>query len=108
MFALLDEQQSNAMKAKSKRSKDNDEQEGMQHESNLDFSSGMTILPGLSLKSGQKKMSIPFVDLHFSSSSRSLDCYGLLLSGQTRPNRCFLRTSESPSTWVAIQLSFFH
>jgi hypothetical protein len=27
----------------------------MQSESNLDFSSGMTILPGLSFKSGKKK-----------------------------------------------------
>jgi hypothetical protein len=35
--------------------KDNNEQEGMQRESDLDFSSGLTILPGLSFKTGKKK-----------------------------------------------------
>jgi hypothetical protein len=40
------------MKSKSKRSKENDEQEGMQQKSNLDFSSGLTILPGLPFESG--------------------------------------------------------
>ncbi|CAF3784030.1 unnamed protein product [Rotaria magnacalcarata] len=49
MFALLDEQQTSEVKSKSKRSKDK-EQDGMQQESDLSFSSGATILPGLSLK----------------------------------------------------------
>ncbi|CAF2980353.1 unnamed protein product [Rotaria socialis] len=49
MFALLDKQQTGEVKSKSKRSKDK-EQDGMQQESDLSFSSGVTILPGLSLK----------------------------------------------------------
>ncbi|CAF4040027.1 unnamed protein product, partial [Rotaria sordida] len=51
IFALLDEQQTSNIKSKSKRSKDNNEQDGMQQESDLNFSSGVTILPGLSFKS---------------------------------------------------------
>ncbi|CAF4506430.1 unnamed protein product, partial [Rotaria sp. Silwood2] len=51
IFALLDEEQTSNTKSKSKRSKDNDEQDGMQRESDLNFSSGVTILPGLSFKS---------------------------------------------------------
>ncbi|CAF1134934.1 unnamed protein product [Adineta steineri] len=51
MLALLDEQQTTSTKSNSKRSKDNDEQDGMQRESDLNFSSGVTILPGLSFKS---------------------------------------------------------
>lgn len=53
MFALLDEQQTSNVKAKSKRSKGT-ESDGMQQESHLDFSSGLTILPGLSFKGGSK------------------------------------------------------
>ncbi len=55
IFALLDEQQTSNIKSKSKRSKENDEQEGMQQKSDLDFSSGLTILPGLTLKPGRKR-----------------------------------------------------
>ncbi|CAF3848701.1 unnamed protein product, partial [Adineta steineri] len=51
MLALLDDQQTTSTKSNSKRSKDNDEQDGMQRESDLNFSSGLTILPGLSFKS---------------------------------------------------------
>lgn len=52
IFALLDEQQTTNVKSKSKRSKENDEQEGMHRKSDLEFSSGVNILPGLALKSG--------------------------------------------------------
>lgn len=53
MFALLDEQQNDSMKSKSKKTKETDENERMQKESNLTFASGMTILPGLQFKSGK-------------------------------------------------------
>ena len=61
MFALLDEQQTRYIKSKSKRSTDNNEQEGMQSESDLDFSSRMTILPGLSFKSGKTRILFKFL-----------------------------------------------
>ncbi|CAF3439818.1 unnamed protein product [Rotaria sp. Silwood1] len=60
IFALLDEQQTSNIKSKSKRSKDNNEQEGMQRESDLDFSSGVTIIPGLSFKSEVSVVAVCF------------------------------------------------
>ena len=60
MFALLDERQTLYIKSKSKRSIDNNEQEGMQSESDLNFSSGMTTLPGLSFKSGKTRILFEF------------------------------------------------
>ena len=51
IFALLDEQQqTNNLKSKAKRSKDNDELGAMQRTSDLEFSSGLSILPGLAFK----------------------------------------------------------
>ena len=55
IFALLDEQQqTNNIKSKAKRAKENDEQGGMQRASDLEFSSGLSILHGLGLKPGKE------------------------------------------------------
>ncbi|UJR38115.1 hypothetical protein I4U23_030795 [Adineta vaga] len=51
IFALLGEQSTSNVKSKSKRSKENNEQDGMQRDSDLNFASGLTILPGLSFES---------------------------------------------------------
>lgn len=52
MLALLNEDESSSGKSKSKKTKENDENEGMQKKSDLSPFSGMTLLNGLSFKSG--------------------------------------------------------
>ena len=54
MLALLGEQQSSSIKSKSKLTKEKDELEGMQNQSDLNIFSGMTILPGIPLQKGKQ------------------------------------------------------